>query len=49
MAIIKKGLDFNKLKCDDRAYTINEAENLGLCYCCDPEWKCELKRVLKNG
>lgn len=47
MAIIQKGKNFNRLRCADKHFSINEAENIGLCWCCDPDWNCYLKKVVK--
>lgn len=43
--IISNKKNFNRLRCHDKALSINEANASGLCWCCDPEWNCYLKKV----
>jgi len=43
--IVSTKKNFNRLRCHDKALSINEANAAGLCWCCDPEWVCYLKKV----
>lgn len=45
--LVSDKYDFDKLKCDDGDLTINEAQELGMCLCCDPDWKCKFKELMK--